>query len=273
MPDEQTLREAKLAQYLVEAHGKEKELETALQAHIKIAQKATYKKRLQEHLRETKAQSKALEKRIKALGGPPDGWVPDPVVDVAAAGNAAANKAVSMVKGVGHALRGQGVAEKQLKNAKTELWNEHEEIANYLAIEALAEALDDKETAKLARDHRKQEERMAAFLEKVIPQLTKDVVKEEIPAAQRKAPTNGGSSRGRGGSSSRGSSAGTSRSRSASAGSTTKRSSSASSRSGGTTKRASSTAKRSSGTSSRSSSGAKRSGSSGRSSGGSSSSS
>ena len=46
-------RDSKLVQYLNEAYGKEKELETALQAHIKMAtNRAAYKKRLQEHLRD-----------------------------------------------------------------------------------------------------------------------------------------------------------------------------------------------------------------------------
>jgi len=107
-------RDAKLVQYLNEAYGKEKELETSLQAHIQMTTRDSYKKRL-----------------------------------------------------------------------KTEYWNEAEEIANYKAIEALAEAVGDKETAKLARAHRRQEERMASFLERTIPQLTKDVVRAEIPASQR----------------------------------------------------------------------------------------
>ena len=36
-------------------------------------------------------------------------------------------------------VRGVGEAEKMLKNAKTEYFNEHEEIATYTAIETLAE--------------------------------------------------------------------------------------------------------------------------------------
>src|SRR3954447_18611549 len=66
---ETTARELKLIQYLNEAYGKEKQLETVLQAQTKIIQKTAIKKRLQEHLRETKAQSKGLERRIKQLGG------------------------------------------------------------------------------------------------------------------------------------------------------------------------------------------------------------
>lgn len=255
MPAEQTSRELKLVQYLMEAHGLEKELETALQTHISMAEKATYKKRLQDHLKETKAQAKAIEKRVKQLGGAPDGLVPDPIAGAAAAAGSVASKGVALAKGPIHALRGTGVAEKQLKNAQSELADEHKEIANYVAIEALADALGDRDTAKLARDHRKQEERMASFLQKVIPQLTKDVVREEIPAAERRASTNGAAPRSR--STSR---SGSGRSTSSRSGASRSSSSSSSSRSR--------TAAKSSGTSSRSTAGraksttAKRSGSS-----------
>jgi ferritin-like metal-binding protein YciE len=195
MADDLNARDSKLVQYLNEAYGKEKELETALQAHIKMAtSRAAYKKRLQEHLRETKAQAKGLERRIKQLGGKAEAASlpgPDVLTGAAEAATAAASKAVSAAKGPVHALRGTGQAEKLLKNAKTELWNEHEEIGNYLAIETLAEALRDRDTAKLAREFRRQEERMANFLQKLIPQLTKAVVSEEIPASERRAASNG----------------------------------------------------------------------------------
>ena len=42
-----------------------------------------------------------------------------------------------------------------LKNAKTEYWNEFEEIAIYTAIETLADTVGDKETVKLARGIRR----------------------------------------------------------------------------------------------------------------------
>ena len=191
MADDLNARDSKLIQYLNEAYGKEKELETALQAHIKMASdRKSYKKRLQDHLKETKAQARGLERRIKKLGGKAEAASlpgPDVVSGAASKATAAATKAAAAAKGPVHALRGTGEAEKLLKNAKTELWNEHEEIGNYLAIETLADALNDKETSKLAREFRRQEERMAAFLTKLIPQLTKAVVTEEVPASERRA--------------------------------------------------------------------------------------
>ena len=187
-----TTRDEKLIQYLTEAHGKEKELETALQAHIAMTTRPPYKKRLQQHLKETKAHARGVERRIKKLGGSTDSSVPAPVADAAATAQGVASKAVSAAKGPLHAIRGTGESEKMLKNAKTEFSEEHEEIAMYAGIEALADAAGDAETAKLARGIRREEERMANFLGKQIETLAKSVAREEIPAAERR---NGGTSR------------------------------------------------------------------------------
>jgi ferritin-like metal-binding protein YciE len=207
---DQSVRDLKLIQYLNEAYGKERELETALQAHIGMTSKAPYKKRLQQHLKETKAHARGVERRIKQLGGKADATpAPGPIGDAAAAVTSAASKAVSAAKGPLHALRGTGENEKMLKNAKTEFWNEHEEIATYQAIETLAETVGDRETAQLARGIRREEERMAKFLASQIPTLTKAVAREEIPAAERR---NGGTRRRRRTTRSRSSSSGRGRS-------------------------------------------------------------
>jgi ferritin-like metal-binding protein YciE len=185
-------RDEKLIQYLNEAYGKEKELETALQAHISMTTRPPYKKRLQQHLKETKAHARGVERRIKQLGGSTESSVPAPVAEAASTAQGVASKAVSAAKGPLHALRGTGESETMLKNAKTEFSEEHEEIAMYAGIEALADAVGDRDTAKLARGIRREEERMANFLGKQIETLAKSVAREEIPAAERR---NGGTSR------------------------------------------------------------------------------
>jgi ferritin-like metal-binding protein YciE len=172
-------RDAKLVQYLSEAYGKERELEAALQAHIAMAAKGPYKKRLQQHLKETKQHAKQVERRIKKLGGGGQAL------------QGAVGKVAAMAKGPLHAIRGDSEAEKLLKNAKTEYWNEHEEIATYLGIETLAEKVGDSETAKLAKAIRREEEKMAGFLLGQIRQLTNAVVRSDIPAAQRRAASSG----------------------------------------------------------------------------------
>jgi ferritin-like metal-binding protein YciE len=168
-----TDRDSKLVQYLNEAYGKEKELEAALEAHIGMTTRAPYKKRLQQHLRETKNHARQVERRIKKLGGDPQTL------------QRLTGQATAALKGPLHALRGTGEEERLLKNAKTEYSEEAEEIATYSAIEAFAESVSDKETAKLARGIKREEQRMAGYLERLIPQLTRAVVRAEVPSDQR----------------------------------------------------------------------------------------
>jgi ferritin-like metal-binding protein YciE len=188
---ELTAAESKLVQYLNEAYGIEQRLETSLQAHIAMTGEAAYRKRLQDHLVETKRHAREVKKRIKQLGGeaatidPPG---PSAVSDAAQAVLGGAQKAVALAQGPLHAIRGTGQQEKHLKNAKTEYASESEEIATYSGIETLAEALGDSETRKLAREIRREEERMRSYLEKQIPRFTKAVVKAEIPSSQRARP-------------------------------------------------------------------------------------
>jgi ferritin-like metal-binding protein YciE len=189
---EMTVRDVKLVQYLNEAYGKERELEVALQSHIAMTTRAPYKKRLQEHLRETKDHARRVQRRIKQLGGKAEAIpaVPDRapgvVGEAAATVTTAASRALAAAKGPLHAIRGTGEEERMLKNAKTEYWNEFEEIATYNAVQTLAEAVGDRETVKLARDIRREEERMAKFLGRQIPTLTKAVATAEIPASERR---------------------------------------------------------------------------------------
>lgn len=136
--------------------------------------RAPYRNRLKAHLKETKAHARGLERRIKKLGG--GGQLTQNV----------AGKLKAAAKGPLHMVRGSGEQEKMLKNAKTEYWNEHEEVGTYLAIEALAEKVGDRETAKLAKGIRREEERMAKFLAGQIKSLSGAVATEEVPAAQRR---------------------------------------------------------------------------------------
>src|SRR3954453_15894090 len=168
-----TDRDSKLVQYLNEADGKEKELEAALEAHIGMTTRTAYKKRLQQHLKETKDHARRVERRIKKLGGEPQTL------------QSLTGKATAALKGPVHALRGTGEEERLLKNAKTEYSEEAEEIATYAAIEAFAESVSDRETAKLARAIKREEQKMANYLERLIPQLTRAVVRAEVPSDQR----------------------------------------------------------------------------------------
>jgi ferritin-like metal-binding protein YciE len=178
-------RDAKLVQFLNEAHAKEAELEADLTAHISLTEKAPYKKRLQQHLKETRDHKRRVAQRIKRLGGQATEGVRAPGVpsglgELAGKGIAAVKGQVGVARA---ALTEQ--AETHLRNAREELREEWVEIGTYTVIESLANEVGDKETAQLARDIRRDEEKTARYLEKLIPQLVKDVVKNEIPRDQR----------------------------------------------------------------------------------------
>jgi ferritin-like metal-binding protein YciE len=213
MPD-LTARDAKLVQYLSEAHSKEKELETALQAHIGMTTRAPYRKRLRQHLTETKGHARQLERRIKQLGG--SGGAVQAAQRTA---TTVVGKAVATAKGPVDTLRGVGEQEQMLKNAKQEYSEEAKEIATYKSIVAFAEKVGDRETAKVARGILREEERMASFLDRQITTLTNAVVQTEVPAGERnggRRKTRRSTSRRSGGSRATGSSrrTGSSRSRS-----------------------------------------------------------
>ena len=177
-------RDTKLVQYLNEALTKEKQLEQALQAHIAMTTVATYRKRLQQHLTETKRHAREVERRVKKLGGKADGFT-GAVHDATSLVQDVAAKGAALAQGPVHMVRGTSEQEVLLKNARTEFKEEAEEIAHYTAIQNLAEAVGDKDTARLAKAILREEKRMAGFLEKLIPQLTKSVVQAEIPRSER----------------------------------------------------------------------------------------
>lgn len=191
-------RDAVLVKYLNEAYGKEKQLEQNLQVLIgRASEHKALKKGFQDHLKVTKNQARGLQQRIKALGGKaeisPDLPGPDAATSAVSAVANVANRAVAMAKGPVQMLRGTGEADNMLRNVRDAFWNEAEEIGHYLLIEGVAEKLSDRDTAKLARQFRREEERFQKFLERQIATLVTQVVREEVPASERR--TTGGSRR------------------------------------------------------------------------------
>jgi ferritin-like metal-binding protein YciE len=191
MPEQKSLneRDSKLVQWLNEAHTKEAELAADLTAHIALTDKQSYKKRLRQHLTETKAHKRSVAARIKQLGGSASAGPTLPGVPSAV--GEAAGKAVAAVKGQVGAARAAVTSqpETHLRNAQEELREEHVEIAIYSRIATFAEAVGDRETAKLAKSIRREEERMAKFLDAELARLVKDVVRAEVPRSQRTTST------------------------------------------------------------------------------------
>jgi ferritin-like metal-binding protein YciE len=185
MPAVPNERDTKLITWLNEAHAKEAELEADLTAHIALTQKQAYKKRLQKHLTETRSHKRQVASRIKKLGGEATSGVQLPGVPGAL--GEVAGKAVAAVKGQVGTARAAVTeqAETHLRNAQEELREEHVEIAIYSRIATFAEEVGDRETAQLAKAIRRDEERMAKFLDAELGRLVKDVIRAEIPRDQR----------------------------------------------------------------------------------------
>jgi ferritin-like metal-binding protein YciE len=226
---ELTKRDAKLVQYLNQAYGTERRLESALEAHLEMTTRKDYERRLRAHLKETKEHASAVERRIRQLGGEAETVSvpgPDSLAKGAQAAQSKMQLAAAAVQAPIHALRGTGEQERMLKNAVTEFQDEAEEIATYRALDALATSVGDKETARLAKKVLRQEERMAEFLGKLIPELAVDVAHDEIPVAEIEGPAARRTARDAGGTTRR-----TTRSRSTSGQRTSKSRSSRSSRS------------------------------------------
>ena len=190
MPD-QTTRDEKLIELLNEAYGKECQLEVVLGAHLEVTSRADYEKRLRQHLKETKSHATKVSRRIKQLGGTAETIsLPGPEGASKAAQNVKGivGKAKAAAQGPLHLARGSGEQAKMLHNARTEYREEAEEIATYTVIDALATSVGDTQTAKLARDIRAEEERMAKFIGELLPQLATDVAHDEIPVSEIEGP-------------------------------------------------------------------------------------
>jgi ferritin-like metal-binding protein YciE len=181
-------RDSKLIQFLAEAHSKEAALEAALADHITRTPKDAYRKRLQEHLRETNRHKKAVEKRIKQLGGT------GAVQGLAKTAGETIGKASSAVKAIATTAReatplAPSEPEVMLKNAQIQYREEADEIAIYKTIIAFSEKVGDKDTAKMAKEILREEERMAKYASGQIDQLTSSVVQAVVPRDQRSKPS------------------------------------------------------------------------------------
>jgi len=165
----------KLLQYLNEAHATEHALTRTLQAHIAVTPRGSYRSGLEKHLNETRRHADRLERRMGELGASRN------VIQMGLGlVESIVGQALALSKGPIDLVRGTAGEEKLLKNAKDECATEGLEIATYDAIERLATAVGDEETAKLAVSIRAEEERMLENLRQEIPKLTDAVVRAEL---------------------------------------------------------------------------------------------
>jgi ferritin-like metal-binding protein YciE len=165
----------KIAQYLGEARASEDALVRVLQSQIAMTPSGSYRSALQTHLDETRRHAARVGGRLSALD---EGRTPLQAVvgfweDIVGQGLALTKTPLDL-------LRGTGGEEKVLKNAKDAAATEALEIATYTAIERLARAVGDDETADLANSILADEEKMLARVMREIPKLTDAVVRAEL---------------------------------------------------------------------------------------------
>jgi ferritin-like metal-binding protein YciE len=176
------MADAKLVQYLNEAHATEMALVRTLETHSQMAPSGSYRQLLESHLAETRDHAAMVRQRLIEVAG---------ISDIVQLGmGMAADFAAQMIalsKAPADLVRGRGGEEKLLKNAKDECASEALEIATYLALEEMARALGDSACAEMAARIRADEERMLERLNAEIPALTASLLKAEGELPSRRA--------------------------------------------------------------------------------------
>jgi ferritin-like metal-binding protein YciE len=165
----------KVAQYLHEAHATEQALTRVLQSQIAMTPRGSYRSGLENHLGETRDHATRVARRLEALD---EGS--NPVMAVVGAAEAVVGQVVALGKTPFDLMRGSGGEEKVLKNAKDACATEALEIATYTAIERLARAAGDDETARLAASILADEEKMLQRILREIPKLTEAVMRADV---------------------------------------------------------------------------------------------
>lgn len=165
----------KIAQYLGEALATERALTRVLQSQIAMTPSGQYRDALETHLRETRDHAERVQDRMEDIGAGESTLAATGVLIESLIG-----QALALAKTPLDLLRGSGGEEKVLKNAKDAAATEALEIATYTAIERLAKDVGDDKTARVAREIRRDEERMLDRILQEIPQLTGKVVAADV---------------------------------------------------------------------------------------------
>jgi ferritin-like metal-binding protein YciE len=171
-----------LMEYLGRAREEERRIESALAAHLVMASRPAYQKKLERHLEATKLRGSELEKRIRALGGTVSRGGARGTGggrEVRKAAKRVADRAVELAEGPVEKLRRDTEAATLLENARADYAAATAQAGNYTVVRALARAAGDKGTGRLAKSFRAEHEEMAEYVRKLIPKLSKATVAAE----------------------------------------------------------------------------------------------
>ena len=158
----QQLRD-QLVKHIDEALAMEKNVERMLDGMIETTEDEEIKSDLREHKLETERHADRLEGRLRAYDE-----TPSTVREAGGVMGALMKSVVDMVR-----------QEKAGRNARDGYATEHLEIASYQLLERIAQQAGDEETAEVARENRKDEERMAKKIESSWDKFAALALKEE----------------------------------------------------------------------------------------------
>jgi ferritin-like metal-binding protein YciE len=144
-----------LLAWLRDAHAMEEQAETLLTSQIsRLKHYPDLRRKLEEHLEETKRQAKLVDDCIQRLGGD----------------NSAVKDAMGKMVAMGQGLSGLFVDDEVIKGSLASYTFEHMEIASYTILVAAAEACGDTTTAAICSRILKEEQAMAQWLADHTPQ-------------------------------------------------------------------------------------------------------
>jgi ferritin-like metal-binding protein YciE len=158
------LPETELMSWLRDAHAMEMQAIQMLENQARrIENYPDLRNRILEHLEETRGQAEMLERCIERHG-----TTSSPLKDSAAAflGNV-------------QALSGLFFGDEVVKGAIASYTFEHLEIAMYRSLIGAAEELGDGETARVCSEILRQEEAMAGWLERHLPETTRQYLRRQ----------------------------------------------------------------------------------------------
>jgi len=164
--------EDRLMEWLRDAYAAEQQAETMLNGMAqRIENYPELKARIQKHIEETRSQAERVRGCIERRGG----------------STSAMKSAGAKMLGLGQAVSGFFVDDEVMKGSIASYAFEAMEIASYRILSVAAREVGDQQTAQTCEEICKEEEDMAAWLQKHLPDVThRYLALEETPGATAK---------------------------------------------------------------------------------------
>jgi ferritin-like metal-binding protein YciE len=160
-----------LVDWLRDAHGMEQQAISTLERQLeRLESYPELAARVQQHLVESRRQADQLDACIRRLGG----------------STSAVKDIVGKLTGNAGAFFNAAAEDEVVKNMIAGYTLEHFEIASYKALIAAADLFGEAEVAQVCRDILREEEAMAAWIDRNLAELTKTFIERDVVGLQAK---------------------------------------------------------------------------------------